>query len=548
MHNHASLFPPLFGSCPSRKPAVQEKSAAAEEPEAPPQGDFRNMFAGQQGVEYFVGYGEGNEDKTRKMLERLAVRITKEGEETAEQDNRDIPSGYTYLAQLVGHDIVHSVPATIDVTEAQPPTRNLRTAQLQLDTVYGRGPATSPAAYAVSKKAGELRTRLRLGKCRVEGARPAGGAALDIPRTQCPHLDNLPDRGATEALLADPRNDVSLLLSQLTVLFHLLHNRIEAKLALEDARSGQRDRQQAVRRLVKARKVSAFIFRCIVENDLMPKLLTPASQSRLKKALVSGKFLDDVEDERVLLEFSHAAYRTGHSMVRGTYAVNDSHTFTGVKDIVRFTSSRRPHEMPLSDDWLVQWSRFFGLKGRKPNPSQAIRPAVTPALGVNDLFATQDDEYGGLVLRDLLRGADARQTSVKTLIAKLPSAERKHEFLVDAAKRAERIGQWLRARSSSADDDPGLSKKDIEILSTDPPLLFFILMEAEVIQKGKRLGPVGSMVVGETVYGALYRTKGTIEDDDETMKTLKTVFGSKYPRTMPDLIRHLLSAGDLPGV
>ena len=349
MQFHASLPRSLFGLCPAGEPA------------SPRQSDFRNMFSGDPDMVMFKGYGEGKEDKTRKMLERLAVRIAKEGEAEPGKSNPAIPAGYTYLAQMAGHDILHSVPGAIDVTVAQPATRNLRNVRLVLDTIYGRGPATSPAAYAGSKKPGGQRTRLRLGRCRADGARPAGGPALDIPRTQCPHLDNLPDRGATEALLADPRNDVNLLLSQLTVMFHLLHNRAEAKFAAQDEESGNRDRDRTARRFAKARKAAAFVFRRIVENDLMPRLLTPASLKRLRAALSTGKFLDDVDDDRVPFEFSNAAYRVGHYMVRSTYAVNEDHPFTGVKDIVRFSSARRSHEMPLSSDWLVQWSRFFEL-------------------------------------------------------------------------------------------------------------------------------------------------------------------------------------------
>ncbi len=553
MQNHASLPPPLFGKCASGNAADLEKADSKQAGSGktdtkradPEQGDFRFMFSSDETMKRFVGYGKGKEEKTRLMLERLAVRITKEGEETPGENNDKIPAGYTYFAQMVGHDIVHSVPGGIDMTEAQPLTRNLRSARLILDTIYGRGPVASPLAYEVSKKGGQQRARLRLGKCRMDGAKPAGGRALDIPRTQCPYIDNLPDRGATEALLADPRNDVSLISSQMTVLFHLLHNLVEEKFAIEDEKSGKPEKGQAAERFARTRRVTAFVFRDIIKKDLMPKLLSPESHDRLGKALSSGEFLDDIDDDRIPFEFSHAAYRIGHAMVRSSYAVNANHTFTGVKDIVRFTSSRRPHEMPLSSDWLVQWSRFFKLNGEAPNPSQTIRPAVAPALGVNDLFATQDDDYGGLVLRDLLRGADAGQCSVKSLIGKLPEKEKKHRFIVDAGYRAKQIEKWLRKRSSKADKDRGLTDEDIEIISNDPPLIFFILMEAQEVAEGVHLGPVGSMVVGETVYAALYRTQSAIEKHPETMKAVEAVFGPTPPTSMPELIQHLESNDDL---
>ena len=198
---HASLPISLFGRCP------------AGESHAADQIDFRNIFPNDDGMAPFEGCGPDAEDRTRKMLERLAVRITREGEQSSGGGNAAIPAGYTYLGQLVSPDIVHSVPEGPDNADARQPTRNMRVDRMILDTLYGRGPGTTPEPFEVPRRAGQYRTRLRLGKCRLDGARPAGGPALDIPRIGCPEIDNLLAPGATETLLADPRNDVSLILS-----------------------------------------------------------------------------------------------------------------------------------------------------------------------------------------------------------------------------------------------------------------------------------------------------------------------------------------------
>ncbi len=530
---HASLPISLFGRCPAGE------SHAAE------QIDFRNIFPKAK-MAPFEGHGPGLEERTRKTLERLAVRITREGEQSTGGGNAKIPAGYTYLGQLVSHDIVHSVPEGPDNGDARQPTRNMRVDRLILDTLYGRGPGTTPAPFEVPRRAGQYRTRLRLGKCRMDGARPAGGPALDIPRVGCPEIDNLLAPGETETLLADPRNDVSLIMSQLTVAFHLLHNRMEAEIALRDIRAGRTGAAAEERRYVKARKVTAHVYRHIVDNDLMQRLLTPNALKRLRDALESGKFLDDVDDRRMPLEFSHSAYRIGHSMVRSTYAINDVHTFTGLKDVIRFTSSRRPFAMPLASDWLVQWSKFFEIDGSTPTPSRLLRPEVAPALGVNDLFPTQQDEYGGLVLRDLLRGAEAGLRSADSLIDKLDPKDATDPFLANKEHRVARIAEWLKEKSSAADGDPGFDDEDIACLSNDPPLLFFVLMEAQEVEGGVRLGPVGSLIVGEVVYGSLYKTRALIEDDRETMALMDDIFKDERLETMPDLIHYLQKANDLP--
>ena len=51
----------------------------------------------------------------------------------------------------------------------------------------------------------------------------------------------------------------------------------------------------------------------------------------------------------------------------------------------------------------------------------------------------------------------------------------------------------------------GLTSEDIETLANDPPLPFFILFEAmqQPHSEGMHLGPLGSIIVSEVIFGAL---------------------------------------------
>ena len=51
----------------------------------------------------------------------------------------------------------------------------------------------------------------------------------------------------------------------------------------------------------------------------------------------------------------------------------------------------------------------------------------------------------------------------------------------------------------------GLNSEDIETIANDPPLPFFILFEAmqQPRSEGLCLGPLGSIIVSEVVFGAL---------------------------------------------
>jgi hypothetical protein len=61
----------------------------------------------------------------------------------------------------------------------------------------------------------------------------------------------------------------------------------------------------------------------------------------------------------------------------------------------------------------------------------------------------------------------------------------------------------------SAPSYGGLATEDIETISNDPPLPFFILFEAmqQPQAEGLHLGPLGSIIVSEVVFGAIARAR-----------------------------------------
>src|SRR5206468_1515300 len=94
--------------------------------------------------------------------------------------------------------------------------------------------------------------------------------------------------------------------------------------------------------------------------------------------------------------------------------------------------------------------------------------------------------------------------SVDALIAEI--ALRRPHFVNGSrllADRPWRIAQ-LRGWFASSPVYGGLTADDIETLSNDPPLPFFILFEAMHQQGGLCLGPLGSIIVAEVIFGALH--------------------------------------------
>jgi len=70
------------------------------------------------------------------------------------KENAVIPAGYTYLAQLMGHDLGHTLAASAvpwtahHANESMPNARyNLMENPLTLETIYGKGPVGTHGLY-----------------------------------------------------------------------------------------------------------------------------------------------------------------------------------------------------------------------------------------------------------------------------------------------------------------------------------------------------------------------------------------------------------------
>src|SRR5690606_33877448 len=109
----------------------------------------------------------------------------------------------------------------------------------------------------------------------------------------------------------DPRNDENLLVAQLHLAFLKLHNKVVDRLA---AAGETGDLFEA------ARKTTRWHYQWIVLHDFLPKLIDVNS---LRWVLEHGRTHFVFADEPYMpIEFSVAAYRLGHSMVRERYNHN----------------------------------------------------------------------------------------------------------------------------------------------------------------------------------------------------------------------------------
>ncbi len=432
-------------------------------------------------------------------------------------ENPFIPSGYTYLLQFVAHDLVHSAIPLSVAGGIGGGTANARRTPLRLETLYGSGPVGSPHIYALDAATDDRRTKLRLGRMRWKENEPASGCPFrDIARTPAENLTGI-DRSIagvrvalTEALVADPRNDDHAVMSQLTALLALLHNGLIDIIRRHEGDAGPNGQfGAAYRRFLCAREALVAIYHSVLRNDLMRRISHPAIYAAYRGP--NPDFIDrphaaagfPTGSWEIPLEFSHGAFRFGHAMVRPEYQINDL-SLHDLNVTLEKSSVNDPANMPLDETWMVQWSRFFEINGSTPNLSRRIGPHLSDGLGNDQIFPAFDEtERVGLLYRDLLGAGLAGMWSVDALIAEVgrrsPRLMAGSRLLADRAWRVDRLREWLAAGQVYG----ALTRQDIETLSNDPPLPFFILFEAMHEMEGLRLGVLGSIIVSETIFGAL---------------------------------------------
>jgi hypothetical protein len=556
--------------------------AAARDSAAAP--GFRHFLGTPRPSQRFKVYGidplcaPAHLPRVRALMNRLSRRMDAEIQWPSHADaslerweNPRIPSGYTYLLQFVAHDLVHSaIPLSVAGTLGAG-TANARRTPLQLETLFGSGPVGSPFVYALDAPNDDRRTKLRLGRMRWKDKNVEAGCPFrDIARAPAENVTGI-DRSIaghrvalTEALVADPRNDDHAIMSQLTALFALLHNNLIDLVRRHEPTTGANGHFGAAhKRFLCARGALTSIYHNIIRKDLMRRILHPAIYAAY--SVPNPDFIDRSGDAgraedgwQIPIEFSHGAFRFGHAMVRPEYQINDLSNHD-LNNTLEKSSANDPVNMPLDSSWIVRWSRFFEINGSRPNFSRRIGPYLSDGLGNDQIFPAFDEtDRVGLLYRDLFGAAIAGLWSVDALIAEI-AVRRPHfintsRLLADRAWRVSQIRDWL----ASAPVYGGLTADDIETLSNDPPLPFFILFEAmqQPEAKGLRLGPLGSIIVSEVIFGALHRESESFGGSTTSLvEALANLAVDYYPKNifadvpeierMDQLVEFIAELGDL---
>ena len=423
------------------------------------------------------------------------------------EENSGISAGYTYFGQFIDHDITFDPASSLQKTNDPDALVDFRTPRFDLDCVYGRGPDDQPYLYR------DDGLHLLLGRPLTGDA---GGITnkRDLPR-------NTPEGGDPQrALIGDPRNDENTIVSQLQSTFIQFHNKVAD---LEAARLGQAPKFDDVQRLVRWHYQYAILqdfLQTICGQDtvfaVLPHLKSGESIHVHKPDLRFFKWRDA---PFMPIEFSVAAYRFGHSMVRPFYRLNSTVQFP-IFTADGGESFRGFRAFPAN--WGIDWSLFFGKSGatgaKRVQPAYKIDTSLVNPLGTLPLNVAKD--IRSLAERNLLRGLRMRLPSGQTVARKMHLPVISDDDL--------RVGK---ATEEDAKDNPRLI--DISPQFADnAPLWTYVLAEAQQQFKKDstpiRLGPVGGRIVAEVFVGLMLGDNHSFLAQNPDWKPFDAFGGAKF--------------------
>jgi hypothetical protein len=465
-------------------------------------------------------FGAGKDPQDlRKLMRKLSARISREPDlsedRPEEETNPNLPSGYTYLLQFIAHDMVNT-SVSLAVSEGRRfGFHNARQLPLTLETIYGGGPDVAPQAYEYSRLCAQSRgfmprTRFRCGRTRNRSGSTNNMPFADIGRAAPVDVrdDGIGGRCLrTEALVADARNEDQALISQMTLLFLRMHNFIIDEL---DAVLPPSTAPEAYRNFICARFILALLYRRIIVKDVLYRLLDPSVYRyyflpRIDKSKLAS---DPALLDRIPVEFSHGAFRFGHAMIRNRYDVNDKGLIESARAMI-INSRRSPDFTPLSEEWIVKWQNFFQINGsgRPKNLSRRLRPNFS-SLARSEFFfgPLSNEDVPGLPNRDLVSAMFGRVWSVPKLIDELRNKKPElAQFLPAYDGLVPGLTTWLKTTGRADGISEQLEPEDVAAIAQDPPLPFFTLYEAHASHNGERLGVLGSIIIAETMVGAMVK-------------------------------------------
>ncbi len=447
--------------------------------------------------------------QSQSALEKLgrAMEAAKEApKDGPDNEEGGFPAAYTYLGQFIDHDLTFDPVSSLARQDDPDALVDFRTPRFDLDNLYGRGPDDQPYLYFGGRD-------FLLGRSLTGKALGTAVNAHDLPRSN----GTGGDPNSHRAIIGDPRNDENVIVSQLQGLMLRFHNR----LADSHTQMAFADVQRKVR----------FHYQWVVLNDFLPTVVSSDVLAEVLPHVVNRtNVIQDPPDLLFFdpatpfmpLEFSVAAYRFGHSMIRPGYRLNDD---IGPLPIFAFPSDPNGASLggftEFPSQWAIDWGRFIDLSERaygNPNeagahgsPGNLERTQLAYKIDTSLVNPLKDlpprvasDPPPSLAARNLLRGWRLRLPSGQTVARAMG--------VVPLADGDIQIGKFT---GDPADLRGAIVDVAGAAFAGNCPLWTYILAETKEVDVDfatldgpqtiptRRLGPVGGRIVAETFAGLM---------------------------------------------
>jgi hypothetical protein len=392
----------------------------------------------------------------------------------AQAETSELFAVLTYFGQFMDHDITLSERSNLDTPQEPETLRNLRTPAFDLESLYGDGPVANPHFYDRSRPG-----KLLLGKA------IGSDAEIDLPRNS---------QGT--ALIGDPRNDENLIIAQLHVAFIKFHN------AMVDQASSIEDGVKDASQFEKARRLVRWHYQWLILHEFLPKIVSPQI---LSDAINNKIRLFHTDVPFIPVEFSAAAYRFGHSMVRPRYTINDAFRFALFS--AEWGAPNDTHPSPRVDlrggpirfEERINWKNFVdtGVEVSEGEGTTRFANKIDTQLSGPLLKLPSSITHGDVPPE---RRSLAARNLTTGLSLKLPSGQDVAQKVKNILKRAKDI---LPETPVLTDSEVWGNEKATKFKDANPPLSaplwYYVLREAELLESGERLGPVGGRIVAEVI-------------------------------------------------
>ena len=450
-----------------------------------------------------IDIGTNQENEFIWTLEKLALEKLVKQMTGGKATDSSTPAGMTYLGQFLTHEIV--VDTNQDRAKNSP--REGATPHLNLDSVY------FSEEYL---KKNEDKNILKDG-CFQFTDIAGSDQRKDLLRVE----KGKENQGA--AIIPEPRNDENKIIAQFHVLVQQLHN-VAVHICKDNGLKKPEDNYKS------AKAFTTLVMQRTIIEDYLWTILDPRIYELFFVRNNSYFYSDtDLEDFSIPLEFSNAAFRFGHTMIRAMYKFNCS-SDKSLKNILA------PNE-PITKADVIDWDNFFVLPGSKALPQNANKidlnfasefQAREPLKDSDQLSTNQNDN-------DDFRKSIIQQLIIKDIEASqhLSSGTDYLNQMLDKGSLFSDLGimggkEYVALLESGMERTVLKSFLDEGLLSpTKSPFWIYLLLESSVFPFSnfiarkdslsqardpsyslpaavpERLGPIASLVIAEVVKASI---------------------------------------------